>query len=1196
MMLSPLIKCLRSPVALLLLLLCLFGRCEAEQVAVRSQNLDCDPCIRRQDFVLRAVVHGPKTSEFWKIAVAGMKQGALDMGVQLELEDLQETFDPVAMSTQIRTIVDEYKNDRQNPSSDSSHRLDALIVTIPSSKVHDAIHYAVQSGIPVFGFNTGYKVAEELGLLGFVAQHEYNAGVLAAQEFLRLVALQDENEGMNTTTTTIQKAVFLNHEKGNDALDDRFLGFQNTLGNATNVTELVVDPATLSNNSTIQQLRAALFDDETGCSYYDVILTAGSSTISLVLQLAAQVAEEAAAEAAAANMSESPLLCVASDTNIATFDSYNTQEGHLALLQDRLAFTMPQQEYLQGVIPILMASLYATTGTAIILPLELKTHLTGPQIINKDNFPRDDRIRCAREAFPVCHPDDDPSNTLNIHGEPARCSCFDRKQIRIGGVLHGHTGDKFWNPAYLSAEQAAQSMGVILDNERFEPPPPDREIFNDKMAARIKVLCEGGVDGIFVTIPNSERIKDSIRICLQLNIPVIAINSDPQVSKELGVMQHIGQDEYRAGYYAGLKMLQAGVTQGYCIGRKGSSGSNARCQGFVDAILEEKNKGREGIHAEIVIPTRAGTFASLRLQVEEAVEKQQQQDTNNNWDNHGFLIGTTILPLFLEIQQEHPGMSLGMFDIGSSADLIFDALDDGRLLFTADQQPFLQGNLPVYLLSYYAYTGQRILDDIILTGPKFIESRPSLAQQICENNMWEVCPRIPDEDLNYLSAGWLGVGYACFGLTCLAGLICLAWIYYYRSKAVVRASQPRFLILLVFGSVICCSAIIPMSIQTDYRNTRDPFSGEDTGKNPDIDGVDAACMAVPWLYAMGFALMFSALLAKIWRVKLIYKAGQAMRRRVVGYRDVIVILVPMLLIDMIILISWQVVSPLQWEREVTDYSFDGYALESVGKCDSDSGWYFMAGIVAFHIVCLCYALVLCWQVKDIPPDLADANWVSLSVIMVFQVSIMAIPIGAMVSDEPDAFYLVRTLALFLQSFTVLCLEFLPKMYKTYKGEYNIRASTSNPFAMGRTRISGLFSSKSSSHLSLSKSPCCQAKVVSTCSSCGGDVSTTASQPKHVLHSATHNHSSTGRDTVERGPFSSREEHGSGIVLDNCTTESPPAQVKPAVCQVEPASDLVVPDDCAMGQETNKGDASTGNGANEPTPIDAEDEKDEEKSA
>lgn len=664
-----------------------------------------------------------------------------------------------------------------------------------------------------------------------------------------------------------------------------------------------------------------------------------------------------------------------------------------------------------------------------------------------------------------------------------------------------HTSDLFWDPIYLAAENAAEDMGVQLENERFSP-EDDSDILANKMAAQMRTLCESGIDGLFVTIPESQAIYDAIQICQLLNIPVIAVNSNPKVSEEVGV-QHIGQDEYGAGYLSGQKMLEAGMTEGYCLGNSVSSGVTARCTGFVDAIAEQGD-GFKGT----IIDAPLDLDSRFALVFKEAVGK------DGHWSGVGWLVGARHLEPTLGVQEEHANLLIGISDVGSYSDIIFKALDEKKLLFTFDQQPFLQGNLPVYLLTYLVYTNQRLLDKIILTGPSFITARPTPEQQSCETQMWDVCQTIPVEDLNYISVGWLGVGYFFAGLTVFSGVVCLVWLVVYRRKKVVTASQPPFLGMVALGAIVSGCAIIPMGIETGYRITRDPFTGDIAGLNRDIDQVDAACMAVPWLYGIGFTLMFGGLLAKIWRIQLIFKAALEMRRQTVSYTDVLFVIAGMFVVELSILISWQVVSPHEWRREVTNYSFDGYPLESVGSCDSDSGWYFMAGLVSFHIVCLFYALILCWQARHIPPDFADSSWVSLSVIMIFQVSILAIPVAAMVREETDVFYFIRACALFLQSFSVLCLVFVPKVYRTAQGDDTVRVSRatdagrSSAFSKSRNsailesqnaqdnskhfeRNSMSFPVKSFADESAERAPlmssCCDSEIISTCASCGRDV-------------------------------------------------------------------------------------------------------------
>lgn len=188
-------------------------------------------------------------------------------------------------------------------------------------------------------------------------------------------------------------------------------------------------------------------------------------------------------------------------------------------------------------------------------------------------------------------------------------------------------------------------------------------------------------------------------------------------------------------------------------------------------------------------------------------------------------------------------------------------------------------------------------------------------------------------------------------------------------------------------------------------------------------------MAVPWLYGIGFVIIFSALLTKILRVKLMYDASRRMDQKQVSLADVIPVMATMLFIELVILTTWQAVAPLEWQREVID-DFNGYPTESVGSCRSGTaGLGFFVGLLAFHTVCLFYALVVCFQTKDLSSDFAESSYISLAVAFLFQVLVLTAPILALVQDNSNAFYFVQMAAVFLQNFTVLTLIFIPKMLR-----------------------------------------------------------------------------------------------------------------------------------------------------------------------
>ena len=167
---------------------------------------------------------------------------------------------------------------------------------------------------------------------------------------------------------------------------------------------------------------------------------------------------------------------------------------------------------------------------------------------------------------------------------------------------------------------------------------------------------------------------------------------------------------------------------------------------------------------------------------------EQAVEADGGWEGVGLLgFGADPYPSLQRVLEQHPGVVAGTFD---TSDLLFEAIRDGKMLFGIDQQPFLQGKMPVYLLSYMIYTQQALANHMIQSGPSFVEEFPSAAQQVCEANFYEICPERPEEDFTYIPESLIALGYALFGLLVTACLFALAWTYKYREKWVVKVSQP----------------------------------------------------------------------------------------------------------------------------------------------------------------------------------------------------------------------------------------------------------------------------------------------------------------------------------------------------------------------------------------------------------------------
>lgn len=124
--------------------------------------------------------------------------------------------------------------------------------------------------------------------------------------------------------------------------------------------------------------------------------------------------------------------CSLSDHLLATFDT--DSDVYAAIATGKLSFAASQQSHLQGVLSVVFAAMYVTTGKKLARSRENAYGIwrSGPEIINLRNLPSDTLQICEASAFPVC------PNTMEPGGlTQSKCKCTDRSEIVIGAVLHG---------------------------------------------------------------------------------------------------------------------------------------------------------------------------------------------------------------------------------------------------------------------------------------------------------------------------------------------------------------------------------------------------------------------------------------------------------------------------------------------------------------------------------------------------------------------------------------------------------------------------------------------------------------------------------------------------------------------------------------------------------------------------------------
>jgi simple sugar transport system substrate-binding protein len=283
--------------------------------------------------------------------------------------------------------------------------------------------------------------------------------------------------------------------------------------------------------------------------------------------------------------------------------------------------------------------------------------------------------------------------------------------VRIAVVTHGQASSSFWAIVRNGIDQARRQMDV-----RISYSAPD--VYSvPRMRALIDRAVASRPDALVVSIPDAQ-LGGAIRRAVRAGIPVVSINSGIDLFRRFGVLAHVGQPEDRAGAAAGRRMAAAGVRRALCINHEaGNIGLEQRCDGFTREIRRAGGTVRV-VGVDVNDPTTprriAGSIDSARA------------------DGVLTLNGTAAAAALEASRMVRPRkVQLGTFDLSPE---VLEAVRNGRMRFAIDQQAFLQGYLPIVLLTQRVRYGLFPAEgEVIPTGPSFV-TRATAAQAIRLSN------------------------------------------------------------------------------------------------------------------------------------------------------------------------------------------------------------------------------------------------------------------------------------------------------------------------------------------------------------------------------------------------------------------------------------------------------------------------------
>jgi simple sugar transport system substrate-binding protein len=267
-------------------------------------------------------------------------------------------------------------------------------------------------------------------------------------------------------------------------------------------------------------------------------------------------------------------------------------------------------------------------------------------------------------------------------------------------VSHAPDSDSWWNVIKNALKDAAKDFGVKVEYRN----PSTGDLAD--MARIIEQTTAQKPAGIIVTIADYSVLEKPIKDAIAKGIPVITVNSGTaEESKKLGALMHIGQPEYDAGKGAGLRAKAAGVTKFLCINHYITNNASVeRCQGYADGLGVKL--GDQMLDSGMD-PTDVYNRVKAYLTAHP--------------DTDGILAlgpnaADPLIKLLRDTNSASKYKSVISFDLDGD---ISKAIKDGIVESAIDQQPYLQGYLPVVFLVKYVKYGI-IPANNVNTGPGFV--------------------------------------------------------------------------------------------------------------------------------------------------------------------------------------------------------------------------------------------------------------------------------------------------------------------------------------------------------------------------------------------------------------------------------------------------------------------------------------------
>jgi simple sugar transport system substrate-binding protein len=263
-------------------------------------------------------------------------------------------------------------------------------------------------------------------------------------------------------------------------------------------------------------------------------------------------------------------------------------------------------------------------------------------------------------------------------------------------VSHAPEGDAFFDVIKKGAQDAADKDNVDFKYSSSGDIPTQSTFIQNAIDSK--------VDGIAVSLPDPAALAPVVQKAVAAGIPVIAFNAGDRAWQKTGALAFYGEPEELAGEFAGTKLNEIGSKHTLCVLQaQGQVQLEDRCAGIASKFSGQTEK----LYANGADTPQYVSTVSAKLRQDPSVDSVVTL---------GPALGVAV-----QQQLEQDGSKAKVVSYAFNNDLI-PLLQNGKVAFTIDQQPYLQGYLSIDSLWLYKKNKSVIgAQQSVPTGPVVID-------------------------------------------------------------------------------------------------------------------------------------------------------------------------------------------------------------------------------------------------------------------------------------------------------------------------------------------------------------------------------------------------------------------------------------------------------------------------------------------